>query len=143
DRRSWPCFTTAAVPTTAAVLTTGPPMTPRRPARGPSGMSGSFLDGGQQRLRRDAAVGDELAARPANRRGERAGPGVLVHELDRHLTREVGLVLGELHHHVVDGPEDVRVGGAHHALPIVAAVRSPSMKATSSASGKKTRLKMK
>ncbi len=75
-RRPTPCATTTAVPATAAVRATGPPMTPRRPLRpGPSGMSVSFfvgLERGEDCLDRDAAVGDELAARAACRGGERA-----------------------------------------------------------------------
>src|SRR5436190_1138443 len=88
-RRLTPCETTAAVPTTAAVRATGRPTTPRRPTRpGPSGISNSLCDGfvvfgldrSEQRLRRDAAAVDELAAGAPHRCGERAGPAVLVHE---------------------------------------------------------------
>src|SRR3954451_14275390 len=84
---------TAAV--TTAALATGAPTTPTRPTRPLlSGMSVSFLfeigvglarrDDG---LDRDAAVGDELAAGAAGRRGERRCPGVLVHEDARDTAR--------------------------------------------------------
>ena len=62
--------------------------TPLRP--GPSGMSGSCcgeggfglvrLDGGDDGLDGDPAVGDQLTAGAAHRRGKRRGPQVLVHE---------------------------------------------------------------
>src|SRR5205823_5404927 len=77
-----------AVPTTAAVLATGRPMTPRRAMRARrNGMSGSFtlvrllgLDGGEDGLDRDPPVGDQLAAGAAGRGSERRGPAVLPDE---------------------------------------------------------------
>src|SRR3954451_9360086 len=70
---------------TTAVFATGWPMTPTRPMRaGLTGISGSYcrgcfigLDRGDDRLHGDPSVGDQLAARPACRGGERGGPEVL------------------------------------------------------------------
>src|SRR6188472_205623 len=82
-----------AAPTTAALATGfGPGMTAAvttaaRPTRESlSGISASLrcdgglvgLDGGDDRLDGDASVGDELAARTSDRRGEGRGPQVLV-----------------------------------------------------------------
>src|SRR4051794_40673950 len=77
---------------TTAVFATGAPTTPTRPRRpGLRGMSVSFcrgglvgLDGRDDGLDRDAAVGDELAPGSTCRRGERRGPEVLP---DQHACR--------------------------------------------------------
>src|SRR3954452_15950198 len=69
---------------TTAVLATGWPMTPTRPTRAAlSGMSGSCglevfvgLDRGDDRLDRNPAIRDELAARVSRRRCKRCGPEV-------------------------------------------------------------------
>jgi hypothetical protein len=63
-------------------------------------MSGSLqfgvgvrFDRGQQRLRRNAAAGHELAARPADRGGERSGRAVLVEiGFQRHQVADGALV---------------------------------------------------
>src|SRR3954452_2148596 len=73
---------------TTAVFATGWPMTPTLPTRpGPRGMSVSFrregfvgLDRGDDRLDRNAAVGDQLTAGATCCRGERRRPEVLVDE---------------------------------------------------------------
>src|SRR5688500_15541444 len=93
-RRLTPWATTTAVPTVAAVRATGAPtMAARRIRRRASGMSGSFegfggfgfigfvrFDRCKQRLDRDAATRDQLAAGMTDRRGERGRPEVLPHE---------------------------------------------------------------
>src|SRR4051794_9341019 len=122
---------TAAV--TTAALATGAPMTPTPRRPGPSGISHSCcfergvrvvglvgLDGGDDRLDRDPAVGDELPAGATHRRSERRGPQVLVdqHAGDRtrlHRSGEMddilfGEGLGELVLEALDlfGPGHVR-----------------------------------
>src|SRR3954464_10978031 len=81
---------------TTAVFATGWPMTPTRPTRaGLSGMSVSFvggadeigLDRGDDRLDRNASVGDERAARQQRGPWERRGPQVLPDEHARGAAR--------------------------------------------------------
>src|SRR5215470_9951182 len=89
-----PLDTTLAVPTTAAVRTTGAPTTPTRAARaGRRGMSGSLglgcgglflgLERSDDRLDRDASARDELTTSPTGSRREGRGPSVLPHEHSR------------------------------------------------------------
>src|SRR4051812_31390639 len=71
---------------TTAALATGAPTTPTRPTRAARmGISGSLggeclvgLDGGEDGLDRDAAVGDELSAGATRGRGEGRRPRVFV-----------------------------------------------------------------
>src|SRR3954454_3290887 len=102
---------------TTAVLATGWPMTPTRPTRAAlSGISVSFggradhvvgLDGGDDRLDRDPAVGDELASRASRGGCERRGPEVLP---DEHARSAAGFHRGGEMLDVVGGEELRQLG---------------------------------
>src|SRR3954453_22885792 len=119
---------------TTAVFATGWPITPTLPTRARlSGMSVSFgvvlvvgFDRGDDRLDRDASVGDELSARAPCRGGERCRPQVLPDEDSGrasrlHGGREVcgvlpGQQLGQLGLDLLEWSE-VRDVGELHRLP--------------------------
>src|SRR3954471_4512367 len=133
------CTGDATAAVTTAALATGAPTTPTRPTRAALSMSGSCLleglvglQGGDDRLDGDPAVGDQLTASAPGRGCERRSPEVLVDEDPRdaariHRVREVRHIVGgeelrevRLHlHEVAQLPRVLQFHGVHGAVLIL------------------------